>query len=104
MQAVVDTVNQSEGLRAAVEDTHGNEGGSLATAEQINRIVGVKGAVEGTDYSSGLARGMSANRSSPTAAELQVVVNMVNEDAGFGMVIADTHHSPATVSKINAIP
>jgi len=72
------SVTSTNALNAVAEDIAGNGNGVAATAAQINLIAGVSGAVEGTDYSAGLMQGTFADRSSPTAAEVQVVVDSVN--------------------------
>ena len=83
IQAVVDAVN---GVGAVVEDIAGNSDGVAATASEINVIVGVSGAADGTDYSAGLFQGTFADSGRPTAAEIQVVIDSVN---GQGVVAED---------------
>jgi len=97
-----------------IEDIAGNTDGVPATAEQINAITGVSGAVDGVDYSAALAAAKDATPSgyvdpaNPTAAEIQAVIDSVNaSNDGLSEVAEDiagnTNGTAVTAEQINAI-
>ncbi len=68
-----------EAFAAVVEDINGNADGDAATAEQINLIAGISGAVRGTDYSEArICWYLDVQPASPTTSEIQTVVNALN--------------------------
>lgn len=64
-----------------VEDIAGNANGVAVTADQLNAIDGVSGAIESVDYATALAAGTFADPSNPTAEEIQAVVDEANGPA-----------------------
>ena len=80
LQDVVTTAIGADAAAKAevVEDIAGNANGIPATAAQINTIDGVDGAIDRVDYSDALAAGTYADRTKPTAEEIQAVVNAKN--------------------------
>ena len=60
--------------------------------------------MEGTDYSSGFASGTYVDAANPTPAEIQTVVDAVNDLLGSAKVLAGIDKSPATAPEINAKP
>ena len=104
IQAVVDSVNSANGLAAVAGDIAGSSGGAAATAAQINAITGVSGAVDGADYSVGLKQGTFVDKSSPTAAEIQVVVDAANVlNAVVEDIAGNTDGIVATAAQINTV-
>jgi hypothetical protein len=61
-----------------VDDINGNTNGKHVSAQQLNAIPGVSGALEGIDYSSALAKANYNDPKKPTAEEIQAVVNETN--------------------------
>ncbi|WP_222593946.1 hypothetical protein, partial [Vibrio sagamiensis] len=81
IQAVIDTVNNSEGgIDAVAEDIAGNADGVTVTPEQLNGIDGVDGAtIDNLDeYVEALQNGTYVDPSNPTAEEIQAVIDAVN--------------------------
>ena len=65
--------------------------------------MGVAGAVSGTKYAHGLAKGAFADPNKPTAEEVQVVVNAVNvlnRDWVLAIVILKSQTTDRTLNKI----
>jgi len=66
------------------EDIAGNADGVAVTAAELNTIIGVSGAIDGTDYSTALAAAKDAipsgyaDPANPTPAEIQTVIDSVN--------------------------
>lgn len=67
-----------EAYAAVVEDVAGNENGVAASADQINSLPNVAGALETADYTIAFAEGIYNDFSAPTLLEIQSVVNSVN--------------------------
>ncbi|MBN2825418.1 MAG: SBBP repeat-containing protein, partial [Campylobacterales bacterium] len=88
IQDVIDSVNAA--YDEIVEDIAGNANGVPATAPQLNSIEGVSGAVDGVDYSDALAKGSYANRTQPTPAEIQAVIDSVNANVNKAPVVTST--------------
>ncbi|WP_282042153.1 T9SS type A sorting domain-containing protein [Winogradskyella flava] len=65
-------------LLEVVEDIAGNSNGINVSAEQLNAIEGVSGAIDGVNYTTALQNGTYSDSSSPTAIEIQFVINQVN--------------------------
>ncbi|TBV26590.1 hypothetical protein DMZ43_05870 [Meridianimaribacter sp. CL38] len=65
-------------LRAVIDDILGNLNGIEVSAEQLNSIEGVSGAIEGISYSTALANGTYVDPTNPTAQEIQAVIDLVN--------------------------
>nr|WP_321229258.1 T9SS type A sorting domain-containing protein [uncultured Psychroserpens sp.] len=62
-----------------VEDILGNTNGINITADQLNSINGVSGAIEGVNYTTALSNGTFVDENNPTAAEIQAIINQVND-------------------------
>ncbi|MCK4442611.1 MAG: hypothetical protein KAU90_11450, partial [Sulfurovaceae bacterium] len=101
IQAIVDSVNA---INEVIEDIAGNENDITVTAEQINAIIGVSGAIEDIDYSKALATGTYADSENPTVEEIQAIVDSVN---AINEVIEDItgneNDITVTAEQINAI-
>ena len=88
IQTVIDAYNAA--LAEVVEDIAGNQDGTPATAEQINAIAGVSGAIDGVDYSAALKDGTYTDSTKPTATEIQAVIDAKNtSDAAIAEVVED---------------
>lgn len=61
-----------------VDDILGNTNGINVTANQLNSINGVSGAIEGVNYTTALDNGSFADENDPTAAEIQLIIDQVN--------------------------
>lgn len=61
-----------------VEDITGNINGVNITAEQLNSINGVSGAIEGVNYTTALGNGSFVDENNPTALEIQAIIDQVN--------------------------
>ena len=114
IQTVVDTENaRLAGIAAAlaeiIEDIAGNANGTPATAAQINMVLGSSKAVTGTDYTAALAAGTYVDSTTPTAAEIQTVIDAENANisAALNAVIEDIAGNadgiPVTAEQINLI-
>ncbi len=107
IQTVIDVANTANEIAAVAEDIAGNADGKPATASEINAIDGVSGAIDGVDYLTALQAGTFADRTNPTAVEIQTVIDAVNIAREFAAVVEDiagnADHTPATASEINAI-
>jgi len=81
IQTVIDSVNIAN---AVAEDIAGNTDGTAVSPAELNQILGVSGAIDGTDYSTALAAAKDATPSgyadpaNPTPAEIQAVIDSVN--------------------------
>lgn len=64
-----------------VEDIAGNANGVPVTADQLNAIDGISGAIEGVDYATALAEGTYDDPSHPTVEEIQAVIDAANGPA-----------------------
>ncbi len=64
-----------------VEDIAGNANGVPVTADQLNAIDGISGAIEGVDYATALAEGSYGDPSHPTVEEIQAVIDTANGPA-----------------------
>ena len=82
----VDFRDATTPLGVVTEDIAGNADGIPATAAEINAIAGVSGAIDGVDYSIAFANGTYVSSTNPTAAEIQTVVNAVNNASAPGGV------------------
>ena len=79
LQAVIDAVNAAvEAVTKCIAND--NADGVPATANEINLLSGVSGAVDGRDYAPALAKGIFADPSKATAAEIQTVVDAANAE------------------------
>ena len=109
IQAVVKKVNdQYDAMTEIAEDIAGNANGKPATAQQINSIDGVTGAVNGRDYSKELSQGTYADPKNPTAAEIQAVISKVNDRYDAMVEVAEDiagnkNGTPVTATQLNAI-
>jgi hypothetical protein len=56
------------------------------TASQLNSIIGVSGAIEGVNYTSVLANSTFVDENNPTPAEIQTIIDLVNESLGVSNV------------------
>jgi hypothetical protein len=65
-------------LLEIVEDIMGNANGTNITAEQLNSIDGVSGAIDGLDYTIALQNGTFTDPNNPTALEIQAIIDQVN--------------------------
>ncbi|CAA6818967.1 MAG: Adenylate cyclase (EC, partial [uncultured Sulfurovum sp.] len=93
---------------AVMEDIAGNADGIPATAEEINAIGGVSGALTGVDYSRALANGTYVDSANPTPTEIQMVIDAHNAHLnGLAEVIEDiagnSNSTATTASQLNAI-
>ena len=80
IQAIIDSVNAPfNSMAEVVEDIAGNTNGVSVTFTQLNLIVGVSRAITGKDYTAGLIAGTFVNRTTPTPAEIQVIIDLVNK-------------------------
>ncbi len=61
-----------------VEDINGNKNGINVTAEQLNNIDGVSGAIDGVDYTTALQNYEFKDKNHPTPQEIQAVIDSVN--------------------------
>lgn len=66
------------GLLEVTEDILGNSNGVNVTAEQLNAIEGVFGAIDGVNYTTALQNGTYADPNNPTALEIQFIIDQVN--------------------------
>ena len=89
IQGVVDAANAA--YASIVDDVTGNNNGAPATADDINSLGGVSGAVDGVNYAQGLFDGIFADAAKPTAAEIQSVVREVNTALGIVTVIENSN-------------
>ncbi|CAA6827448.1 MAG: Adenylate cyclase (EC [uncultured Sulfurovum sp.] len=81
IQTVIDAVNANiDGLEAVKEDILGNANDQAATATEINAIEGVRGAIEGIDYTTVLENGTYLDLENPTVAEIQTVIDAKNRE------------------------
>jgi len=88
-------------IRAEViEDIAGNADGKPATAEQINAIKGVSGAIDGVDYSSAFEAGTYEDRKNPTAQEIQAVIDGLNNIMNY---VDDNSNAEPSVENYKAI-
>ncbi|WP_299121313.1 T9SS type A sorting domain-containing protein [uncultured Winogradskyella sp.] len=67
-----------EVLLEVIEDITGNNNEVNITANQLNSINGVSGAIEGINYSIALDNGIFINEYNPTASEIQTIIDQVN--------------------------
>jgi hypothetical protein len=72
--------NNLTALEAVVDDINGNANGALVTAQQLNSIEGLTGAVEGREsaYSSAFATAKFADKNNPTCEEIQLIITAYN--------------------------
>ncbi|WP_039990723.1 hypothetical protein, partial [Vibrio azureus] len=80
LQAAIDAANNQALLDKVAEDIAGNSDTVAVTAEQINLIVGVSGAVAENEalYTAAFPTGSYAVAATPTAEEIQMVIDSVN--------------------------
>jgi hypothetical protein len=69
-------------LIEVVDDIAGNNNGINVTANQLNSIIGVSGAIDGVNYSIALDNGIFVDENNPTAAEIQFIIDTVNSTLG----------------------
>jgi len=72
------SISSELALFEVVEDIFGNVNGENITAIQLNSIEGVSGAIEGVNYTTGLQNGTFVDPNNPTPAEIQFIINQVN--------------------------
>ena len=65
-------------LLEVIDDINGNNNGVNITAEQLNKIIGVSGAIEGVNYTTALNNGTYGDVNNPTTTEIQNIINQVN--------------------------
>ncbi|WP_298899844.1 T9SS type A sorting domain-containing protein, partial [uncultured Psychroserpens sp.] len=65
-------------LLEVIDDITGNINGINITADQLNNIAGVSGAIEGVNYTTALDNGTFVDENNPTAAEIQLIIDQVN--------------------------
>jgi hypothetical protein len=112
VQVVIDAVNAANitALGEVVEDIAGNTNTTPVTAAQFNGIPGVTGAVAGADYAAALAAGTYVDPANPTAAEIQLVIDIVNGANGISLtevvedIAGNTNAVPVTAGQLNGIP
>ncbi len=79
------------------------------TAEQINLIANVIGALSGADYADALASATFADPTNPTAAEIQAVIDMENANIANALaaviedIAGNADGTPVTAEQINLI-
>ena len=61
---------------------------SAPSSDDINLISGVSGALPNVDYNIGLQQGTYEDRANPKPAEIQAVIDSVNQDTGNGALAA----------------
>ena len=61
-----------------LEDITGNNNGINVTAEQLNAIEGVSGAMDGVNYTTALQNGTFVDPNNPSASEIQAIIDQVN--------------------------
>jgi len=61
---------------------------SAPSSDDINLISGVSGALPNVDYNIGLQQGTYVDRANPKPAEIQAVIDSVNQDTGNGALAA----------------
>jgi hypothetical protein len=61
-----------------IDDILGNTNNINITAEQLNSIYGVSGAIDGINYTTALDSGTFLDENSPTATEIQLIIDQVN--------------------------
>ena len=66
-------------LLEVVDDIFGNSNGDNISARQLNNIEGVSGAIDGVNYTTALQNATYADPYNPTAAEIQAVIDAVND-------------------------
>lgn len=66
-------------LLQVVDDILGNGNGINITAAQLNNITDVFGAIENVNYTTALQSGTFIDQSNPTAAEIQLIIDQVND-------------------------
>ena len=76
--STVDTGDQN--YIELLEDISGNANNINITADQLNAIEGISGAVDGVNYTDALMNGEYADPLNPTAEEVQGVVDIVNTE------------------------
>ncbi|RUM68107.1 MAG: hypothetical protein DSZ07_07445, partial [Sulfurovum sp.] len=110
IQSVIDAKNtelnaSNEGFAEVSEYIAGNSNELGVTAEQINSILGVSGAVEDIDYSEALQEGTFVDRENPTISEIQAVINVENISNNNLIKVADTiaGNGTVTASELNSI-
>ncbi|MDT0558014.1 T9SS type A sorting domain-containing protein [Ichthyenterobacterium sp. W332] len=77
-QVKVYDISSELALYEVIEDIAGNINGINVTAAQLNSIIDVSGAIEGVDYTIALQNGSYVDPSSPTASEIQAIIDQVN--------------------------
>lgn len=65
-------------LNEVIDDILGNTNNVNVTAEQLNSINSVSGAIDGVNYTTALDNGTFVDENSPTAAEIQFIIDQVN--------------------------
>ena len=70
--------NHQSAITEVVEDIAGNTNNVLVTATELNAIVDVSGAINSINYTAALEAASYANRTAPTAVEIQAVIDAVN--------------------------
>lgn len=83
IRAVIVSVNNYQlALMAVIEDIAGNSDGVLATAAQINTVLGLEGAFEFylQSYTAALQAGNYADATAPTRDEIQQQITAVNTE------------------------
>ena len=61
-----------------IDDIAGNINGINITADQLNSISGVSGAIDGVNYTTALDNGSFVDENNPTAVEIQLIIDQVN--------------------------
>ncbi|AUI88700.1 hypothetical protein BS333_20660 [Vibrio azureus] len=103
IQAVIDSLNSLESVSGV---TSGTVTGSTITADELNAIEGVSGADAANEslYADALANGTYADSSSPTAEEIQAVIDSVNSlETVSGVTSGTVTGSTITADELNAI-
>ncbi len=107
IQSVINKLNAINGLAEVIEDIAGNDNGKAVTAEQINAIDGVSGAIDGYNYLEALANGEFEDSEYPSVEELQAIINHVNTINGLALVAEDVAGNVdkkwITAEQLNAI-
>ena len=112
----VDTVEKvvvvggiSSAMAEVIEDIAGNANATPVTATQLNSIEGVSGAVDGRDYTTELKIASFVDKTTPTAPEIQAVVDSVNTPVIDLMaevkedIAGNANATPVTATQLNII-
>ncbi len=106
---VVDPAQVEAALVEVKEDIAGNTNEVNVTAEQLNLLNHVFGAIADVNYTDALQAASYANRTNPTSAEIQAVIDAVNTEvaAALAEVVEDikgnANETKVTAAQLNSI-